>query len=444
VTDLAALKSEIVIRLDAMVEATDVPPRAQTSAQTLLEKLCAPVRIGLLGLPGSGKRALLNALCDDALAGLDADWPTLELSHGPVAQTQAMLSDGGFLRHDGLPTPDLLRQEPVFLRIALPSPHLMDRVLLLVASDAAAEDLANSLRWAAPRVDLALWCSRSWTPFEQNVWLTCPDSLRAHALLVFIHGVVPVHARGNGFDAVFSVGNTPGADLDFATFAQHLADIVDEAAEQDIHAAQLFLRHYAPISAPHALAVVGSQGPIPLTGPQTGPQAVEQVGRQHAQPQAPAQARPNHAPPVLTTPLDSTNLATPDSVPQQAIPRPVSRPLSRPLARHAPQATAELARLFQLVRTSAEDLRLRLDQQGPQDTAPASLLNAFEGIFDRLADRASDLAQVEETWPDLVAQMGAARDLALLMRIEGGAEQVSDAARLLLQLRQDIEQRLAA
>jgi hypothetical protein len=143
---------------------------------------------------------------------------------------------------------------------------------------------------------------------------------------------------------------------------------------------------------------------------------------------------------ALPTDRQPTAESARPEIPRCAPPRAVTRPCSRAPA----QAKTELTRLFQMVRTSAEHLRMALPPEPEQVADPDRLLTEFETIFDGLADRANDFEQLQDVWPDLVLQMNDARDLALLLRVEGGAAQLTDAAHLLLQLRHEMEERLAA
>jgi len=394
-TGTANLKAATIGRLDSLLEAGGLAAKAQAQCQTLLDKLRAPVRIGLFGLPDSGKRRLLNALCDTMVVDPQGAWPTMEVSQGTSAQTHAMLADGSFVQIAGLPQQTLLSQQPAFLRIATPNPALAGRVLLMLASDANADDLRACMAWAAPRVDLILWCSQGWTPFEQKVWHEAPDSLRNHAILVFTDTMNHPPAPEDGFETSFGVGMNRDNLTGFSEFEHHLAAVIDEATTHDIHAAQLFLRHHDSAARPDRARAPGE--PEGAAVPDVTPPAVS--------PSAPPDRAPSH---VTRAPCP---------------------------------ATSELARLFQTVRQDAESLRQDLADSASE---PDSQLIALEQIFERLAERACDLSHLEETWPDLVAQISEARDLALLLRFEGGPAQVTDAARLLLQLREDMEERFAA
>ncbi|WP_417207237.1 hypothetical protein [Antarctobacter sp.] len=385
-TDQTALKTATLAGLDAERQRGGLAARAQTHCASLVEKLNRPVRIGLFGLPGVGKRAVLHALSGLSLDPVGTP-PTVEVSHGPSAATTAILADGSRLAATGLPTPALLAQQPVFLQVTSPATALVGRSVLLASSEASAEDLRAGLVWAAPRVDMALWCTVDWSEAERRIWDAAPDSLRNHAILFTTGGgIAAMDSAAHGFEAQFN--STPQAGEEAcAKLTSYLDRTIQEAILHDIHAAQMFLQRYGA---------------------------------------APAAPTSTEAAPALET--------------GTAI---IPHPAAQAEDRHIPtEATGELARLFQAVRTAADDLMHGVHDgtAGDADT----LLARFEEVFETLADRVAGFDTLQETWPDLATQVIEAHDLALLLRIEGGAEQVGDAARLLLQVRYDIEERLAA
>ncbi|MBY6116084.1 hypothetical protein KUW09_18500 [Mameliella alba] len=370
--------------LEDLQQAGGLSAKAVAGCGALILKLQAPVRIGLLGLPGSGKRDLLSALGDVPPPLAAQDLPTLELAGGDHPLTRAVLSDGSRLEAPGYPDQAILRQQPVFLQVTSPAQRLTGRRLLLVASDPSASDMLAGLAWAANRIDLALWCSRSWSDDEQRIWQAAPDSLRNHAFLILTGDTRA--APTEGFDRVFDLSRTTGGQDPMPALTRHIDRVIEDARLEDIHAAQLFLRRYG-----HA--------PRPRSTPPA------------AQPIAPA-TQPIARTPQLTAQPSRARL--PDAV------------------------RGDLTRLFQTVRDSASGLMER------GATAPEDLLAEFEELFATLAERVSDNDDLNDSCPDLTTQITEAHDLALLLRIEGGPEQVADAAHLLVQVRNDIQQELAA
>lgn len=110
---------------------------------------------------------------------------------------------------------------------------------------------------------------------------------------------------------------------------------------------------------------------------------------------------------------------------------------------------AALSRAFLLVRQAARELLAALPD--PAQAGDAQAEDAAAAILDRCAETMETLAglaepddRLAETWPDLHDAILEASELSVLLRIEGGIDQAADAAALLLQLRRDIEGRLAA
>ncbi|BBU57104.1 hypothetical protein KU6B_33690 [Mameliella alba] len=366
-------QAQTLAGLRALCADARLSARARASCAALAEKLAAPVRIGILGLPGAGKRRILAALGGLPPELAQQTLPTLELQPGAAPGTRAMLPDGRRIEAEGLPAPDLLAQAPVFLQIASPDPALSGRRLLMVVTDTSAADLRAGLSWAAPRVDLSLWCSQDWSDFERELWQAAPERLHNHALLVLTGRQSPAAAAGADFDGRFKVD--PATADGLAPLIAHLDQVIRDASQQDIHAAQMLLHRYGAPTPP-----------------------------------APAAAIKPTA---------------------QVIPHPAVLP---------PGAARDLARVFHAVRDTANDLATTLEGESDED----ALFDAFEAAFALLVDKAAGADRLQEHLPDLVARFDEAQDLALLLRIEGGAEQLADAAQLLLQVRQDVEQHMAA
>lgn len=396
--------AHIMARLRAALEAPDLPAKAAVTGTSLLDRLSNPVRIGVFGFPGMGKRALINSLAGQVIIDPSLPLPTLELVPADQPETHAVLPDGSTVYANGYPGQDITALSPLFLQIKTPAPQMAGRSFLLAAADKSYEDMTAALTWAAPRIDVAIWCSQTWTRFEEDIWRAAPDSLRHHALLVFgdpralAPPTLPERLAQNGFLSAFD--GACGRDL-----LSHLQDMIDEAATEDLDAAQIFLhRHGVPLAPVPA--------PCPISRPISRPVA------------AAAQSRPLQ---------DAFTNSAPDTT---APPRPA------PTAQDPdPEALTSLARLFQILRSEATTLHQTLPE-APDDTGVG--LGAIERLFEKMANTISTQDTLEETWPELCESICEARDLSLLMRIEGGADQLDDAARLLLQVRQDIEHRLAA
>lgn len=358
--------AQVLARLEASLAQAALPAKVHAAGQSLVTRLATPVRIGLFGLPGAGKRECLNAIVGEDILAPGLPLTTLEIVEGAHIETHAVLSDGATLSSAGYPSDDLLRLQPMFLQVQTPAHGIQGRAFMLVAAEAEASDMGAALDWAASRVDVAIWCTRDWSKFEQSIWLKAPDALFHHALLVG-HDADGFW-QDHGFQAAFpNVGGCEGQDVQ-----GYLRRMIDEAVAEDVDAADAFLQRY---------------------------------GVDDVQPKAQ----------VLT-----------------------SAPPATQAPRVCPEARRALGRLFQTLRTETRVLTETFEASDALTT-----MTALEDLFETLAFEAQE-ETIEDAWPDLSAQICAARDLAVLMRLEGEAAQAEDAAIMLVQVRQDIELRLAA
>ena len=446
----------IVTQLNAAAVAA-LPAKSQATAASLLTRLASPVRVGLFGLASAGKRRLLNALAAAPILEADLPLPTLELTSGAAPRTDAMLADGASLSTHGYPNQDLALSEPMFLHIETPAPAVAGRSYLMVVTDSSPADIAAALAWATPRVDVAIWCTRAFTPFEEEIWRAAPDALRNHAVLARDGGTALGTALAeNGFQAEFDLSQYGTEAL-----AAHLRATIDEALAEDMDAAEMFLRRLGPFVPDEAPASAPETGP--KTGPKTGPEAAVEPDAEPAsetgadagpeprldtaqaasnattsvRPIQPPLADPANAPASPATNTASTMVPLPQGD------TPVTRPRSRPILSPEPQvdkaARVALARLFQTLRNATRDLRTALQD----DTEGETGLDEIEALLDTLGEDAAD-DPIEETWPGLGETIAAARDHVVLLRIEAGETRLTDAACLLLHVREEIQERLAA
>lgn len=389
-TTTIELKSAAAARLELLIGVEGLPAKVRTGCAAMIDMLRTPVRIGLFGFPGGRKRELLNVLCECELIDPELDWSTIELSYGDKVQTQAILEDGSTLALDEYPSGELLAHDPVLVRIATPVPALRGRRFLMVVSDASPQDLLGGLRWGAGQVDMALWCTQHWGDLEHQLWHMAPENLRDHGVLVLTGDPSAELPSRDLFETCFDLRSGDTGPLE-----DHIEKVIAEASEQGVLQAELYLQRYKDYLPEEAFDVV------------------------------PAPALPvDPEPPAISAP-DGAEVAPEKS---DAVPT---------------EARDDLSRLFQHVRSSAEALRQGV-LKDKSDTTPADMIERVEDVLDGLSERAAEMDQLNDTWPELGTMFFEARDLALLLRMEGDVDQAKDAARLLQQVRQDIEMRLAA
>lgn len=108
------------------------------------------------------------------------------------------------------------------------------------------------------------------------------------------------------------------------------------------------------------------------------------------------------------------------------------------------EAWATLSRMVLRLRQQARALSLDLRRGTLSAEEAGPVLTRLRETLEYLQDLAEGDDLVAETWPGVVSTLQTASELALLLEIEGGAAQVNEAARLLMQVRQELDGAAAA
>ena len=74
-------EQEIIAQLGAVVANGTLSEAIRTRGEALLKRLRSPVRIAILGLPGTGKTELMNLIAGLRVVPSDVKFPSFELSH---------------------------------------------------------------------------------------------------------------------------------------------------------------------------------------------------------------------------------------------------------------------------------------------------------------------------------------------------------------------------
>ena len=91
----------VVRQLQAALERRQFPTEWQQWGTRLLDHLCKPVQVAVMGLPGSGKSTLINMMLGRSVVPRGSWIPVVEIAHGPQERTTYELEDGQCLRCAG-------------------------------------------------------------------------------------------------------------------------------------------------------------------------------------------------------------------------------------------------------------------------------------------------------------------------------------------------------
>ena len=372
-------------------------PSARRQALRLRARLLSPVRVVLLGLPGSGKIDLAAAL-----AGIDAlpaavGSTTFELRYGADDESEITMSDGSVRVVSG-PLEDHDLTGAALIVLKRPLPNLRRMSLLTIVADASPGEQRAAIAWARQRTDIAVWCSRDFDAPDLAVWSQVPDELKDHAFLALTG---PDGARSEGLHRQWrqdfvDVLRLADIGVDAGRVAERLAEHAVAGQRIDTENALLFLRaHEAPER------VRTRPGPSVAT-----PEPAEAAG----------------------------DPATPARLAQPAEAKPPRRAnVSRPVVSSG----------FSYLRDRGDTL-LREVRRGA--AAPSEVMAHCGETLGRLSEM---LAFHEDaaTRPEiarLADTIMEAEAMVVLLGTEAGTEAALDAVSLLLQVRQDFEACIAA
>jgi len=382
-----------------------------------LHRINSPVRIAVLGLPGSGKSELVNFLAGRRIIPTNANLPTLELTFGATSGMKVTAQDGSTENLDGLVFDQVSRANAALVKVETDLPILKRTSLLEVVIDDNPGDQAAAIGWATRRADILLWCSQGFSAEEQKLWARVPDALKDRSFFILnmadklsAEGVLSDRISAlqkivaDEFHSLFPIATlqalaaeelqaSPDETLLNASggnaLKKAIARQVDLGRRADIDSVLLFLNRYDVSRDKTPIAATASQ-PVAKMPP--------------VKPTPPITEKPNAAPSVQA--LDTPN----------------------------PQNLNILALTY--LNDRAADLAQQAAHFGPTD------------ILDQCCETANHLADLyDSTESDESGSLDDVLDVAevlVLMQLEDGEGPAADAVTLLLQLKRGFEDQIAA
>ena len=104
------------------------------AAERLIERLDRQARVALLGLPGSGKSAILNLLAGMIVVPETLRLPTITVQHGSVPRMLCTLADGRVETVPGSDLSQILKLAPAMVTLEMDIPALKVITLLEVSA----------------------------------------------------------------------------------------------------------------------------------------------------------------------------------------------------------------------------------------------------------------------------------------------------------------------
>lgn len=437
----------VIDRLRLALDADAMPKAAKDYARHLLNRLSQPVRVSVLGLPGSGKSQIVNMLIGDTLIPQDARLPTTEIVWGDIPQMSVTSTDGSTVKVQNTDLAAISGRTAAFLRVELPVPILQRINLLEVVTDGTPEELASGVDWVTRRTDIALWCSQAFGATEQVVWHRVPDSLKDHAFLVLTKADVLSAENllskrvadletvvSEEFHSLFAVATLQAiralrpAGIDEAMFhasgggalSSEVLRHAERGRRADFDSAHMFLARYQ---------IKGGDKPA-NTSARPAPVPTEQV--KAPDPVGPVADATEPAPPPATARAQPAADKDAGAAPSAPTPAAVVKVENVTLFT---DAIRYLKRRGDGLADSASSLG-----EGKAQPLIGQCVDAVEHLIDLFSQDESGCPASDAFFDELAE----AQDMMVLMQVEAGDGPAADAVTLLLQLRREMEMQLAA
>lgn len=423
--DLSPEMSPLAGRLSESLAAGLIPRQYTDWSRRLLTRLQKPVQVVVIGLPGSGKSALIDMLLGDQVLGQGPSGGMVEITYGPDARIEIEGADGQIRSLDGTLADqrEALAEGPAALRMRqeLPDARLRGMSLTEIALFGAPSRQSAIMKQAVAYADILLFCSADFSGPEQALWAEVPDEKKDHSFLVLTMADRRI-MRGTLTEAIAAledvaaqeflglyplaaiqgltaqVGRTEGAGVDrqlwHSSGGKRLYDDlmhqIDQGRTSDLDQAEMLLRQFALLEEhPHAAATAQAPAPSPTSRPFEA-----EVMRP---------VRPENAPRTAPVPARDSDL---------------------------------LEEAAAMIRDQAQ--RLMADY----DAADAPDLNCiFDGTLSALRDVLATVQPHAKTSDRLRAVEDAAREgeeVVMLCQLEQNEEAAVDAVTVLLQLRREM------
>ena len=414
-----APEETVIERLRLAVEGGLLPKAARGHAAHLIQRLSSPVRLTLLGPPGAGKSELVNMFLGRSLIEVGLKLPTMEVAWGESEEIEITAMSGEVSTRPGLDLKSAVSTRPAFLKVTLPVPILKKLSLLEVVTNGGADELRSAVDWAVRRTDITLWCTQTFDAGERALWSRVPDGLKDHAFLVLTKADVLSSQKeltsriadletvvAEEFHSLFAVATLQGikaqsraGGLDEAMYhgsggsalTSEILRHAERGRRADLDSAQLFLARY---NVDTAKAVV--------------PQAVVSPAAEPEEQSPPPEQEAEFDLPAAIAPFD-------------------------------PDLFVGAARFL---KRRADTLAGKLEGAEEGDTRDIldDCSDAVEHLIDVFSNDDSGCPVADAFLDDL----NEASEVMVLMQIEPGDGPAADAATLLLQLRREMEMKLAA
>ncbi|WP_300013968.1 hypothetical protein [uncultured Roseobacter sp.] len=361
---------QVIGRLDHMLNSGQLTPALTQQARALRDRLCAGVRVVILGPKGIGKSQLRDVLLGETAPAMPSSAFALSIGHTDARAEQI--------------------QDPNVHTETLHNPFLELATVMDVAASEGTEMFSERIRWALSQADIAVWCTQCFSEEEAALWAQASEHLKDHSFLVLTKA-----------DALASVG----------TLQSQIANLQAVAAEE--------FHSFFPTSTFHAHKALRAGDEISET--QLAASGVKAL-RQTLSDLAASGQRADVDRALLFLQRNETQDAA------VSVPAPGKKKVT-------PQ-THTYEKALALLRGRVADLTTAAPQ-------PDAVLENCSTLVEDLAELAAAQTQSDASFDAWRNDLYEASDKVVLMSLENDLRSAADATTIILQLKRDLDIRLA-
>ena len=174
----------LIARLDLALGNENFPASLHKWGRQLVSHLRKPVQVAVLGLPNSGKSALINMMLGQHVVPRLEGVSVIEVADGTDLRTMFEAEDGSITWHSGKLVDLQVPAGTIRARQELPDSGLVEQnfVEINLSGDFDYQKLVVNrvTKWA----DIILWCSEYFDSTEQRLWVDVPEETKDHSCLV--------------------------------------------------------------------------------------------------------------------------------------------------------------------------------------------------------------------------------------------------------------------
>ena len=426
----AGARQKITIdTLSAALAAGRFPTSVASRAQDLLDRLNAPARITLFGMPQVGKTGVLNLLAGGAVAPDNFELGTVRVEYGPNNKTHFTFADGKTLAMDAAPDPVVLaKSSPMLTHIHAPLPALQKITLLEISLKGDANAQARAIKWADKQTDIAIWCINEFSPQEMALWQTTPDRLRDHGILLHTRADLLGERRSS---AVSRLWDAAGDEFAYA---------LDVSVREANNAAAQGTVDKAMMRASGGMKLISTILKEIETARQNMIDQADVLLRMHPEVDVKALASQDVAQEIKQTAPKEVAVETTQAPKSAPAPEPEAAPEPK-ASQPAPSDTVVVT--FQAAADRLAKVGLELQENDAPDTD--AILDASAHALEWLGQHLEEADLPDEPRVKIALSMAQdAEDLVQLLRIEGSDSGTTGAILALLQLKRGFQAALAA